>query len=69
MSKEKFYDVPVKFVFEGKFRIKAESRKEANLQAENNCHMTLSGGIESVLDDDEIDWDFPCHPKKIVRKR
>lgn len=65
MSDEKTYTVPVKFVFEGKFFIKAGSQEEADKIAEDSCGMT-TGGIHSALCDDIVNWEFPKHSDKIV---
>lgn len=63
----KVYKVKTRFVFEGFFKVKVESKKEARELVQNNCGMVMGGGIQSTLDDDDVDWDFSCHPdKKIV---
>jgi hypothetical protein len=63
----KVYKVKTRFVFEGFFKVKAESKKEARELVLNNCGMVMGSGIQSTLEDDDVDWDFICHPdKKIV---
>jgi hypothetical protein len=66
MSDEKTFTIPVKFVFEGKFFIKAESQKEAERIVKEDCAMTLGSGVHSTLNDGDVDWDFPVHADKIV---
>ena len=64
---EKVYKVKTRFVFEGVFEVKAESKKEARELVLNNCGMVMGSGIQSTLEDDDVDWNFSCHPdKKIV---
>jgi len=64
---EKVYKVKTRFVFEGVFKVRASSRDEARQMVEDNCGMVMHSGIQSTLDDDEVDWNFSCHPdKKIV---
>lgn len=67
MSKNKVYIVPVKFVFEGKFFIKAESKAQAKEYAENHCGMVTNNGIHSTLPDEDVDWEFPVHPQKVIK--
>lgn len=67
-TKKKVYTVPVKFVFEGQFFIKADSKEQAQEYAEKHCGLTLiSNGIHSTLPDEDVDWDFSVHPQKIVK--
>jgi hypothetical protein len=64
---EKVYKVKTRFVFEGFFKVKAESKTEARELVLNNCGMVMGSGIQSTLEDDDVDWNFSCHPdKKIV---
>lgn len=64
---EKVYKVKTRFVFEGVFKVRDSSRDEARQMVEDNCGMVMHSGIQSTLDDDEVDWNFSCHPdKKIV---
>ena len=64
---EKVYKVKTRFVFEGVFEVKAQSRVEARQMVQDNCGMVLHSGIQTTLEDDVIDWNFSCHPdKKII---
>ena len=63
---QKIYDVPVQFVFEGVFKIKANSLEQAKEYTEKHCGLVLGGDIHSTLPDDEVDWEFPCHPDKNI---
>lgn len=67
MNKKKTYTVPVKFVFKGRFFIKAESRAQAKEFAEKHCGMVVNNGIHSTLPDEDVNWDFPVHPEKVIR--
>jgi hypothetical protein len=65
-KKQKWFEVPVKFEFDGVFRVKAETPLEANIMVKEHCGMVRGGNIHSSLPDDEVDWDFPIHPEKTV---
>lgn len=67
MSKKREYIIKTQFVFEGKFCVMAESRDEACDLIGQHCGLVLGGDIHSALPEDEVDWDFPVHPKKILR--
>ena len=62
------YIVPVSFVFEGRFFIKADSIEQANEYAEKHCGLVLGGKIHSSLPEDSVDWDFPIHPEKEIHE-
>ena len=64
-EEDKTFTVPVKFVFEGKFFIKAGSQEEAERIVKEDCAMTHRGVHTSVCDD-TVTWDFPVHSEKIV---
>ena len=64
---KKDYQVKTKFVFEGTFTVKAESKQQAREFVEKHCGLTIGRDIHSTLPSDEIDWTFDVHPKKIVR--
>lgn len=66
MSEKQIYDVPTKFIFEGVFHIKAESREQAEEYVREQCGLTLGNGIHTALPYDEADWEFDVHPEKIV---
>ena len=63
----KVYPVKVRFVFDGTFFIKANSKSQAKEFADNHCGMVTNNGIHSTLPDEDVDWDFPVHPQKIIR--
>ena len=66
MTKQ-IYIVSVKFTFKGEFHIKADNLKQAEEYAEKHCGLVLpSNGIHSSLPDDEVDWEFPVHPEKMI---
>jgi hypothetical protein len=63
----KTFDIPVSFVFDGVFKIKAKTLKQAEGIVLRNCAMILKPGcIHSSLQGDEIDWEFPVHAEKII---
>lgn len=66
-TQKKVYTVPVKFVFEGKFFIKADSKEQAKEFADKQCGMVTNNGIHSTLSDEDVNWDFPVHPEKIIK--
>lgn len=65
-DKKRIYTVPVRYVFKGEFKIKASSIAQAKEYAENDCGLVLGGCIHSTLPAEDVDWDFPIHPEKIV---
>lgn len=67
MNKKKEYTVKTKFVFEGEFYIKADSKEQAREFVEKHCGLVIGGDIHSTLPDDDVNWNFDVHPKKIVK--
>lgn len=67
MSDKKEYTVKTKFVFEGEFYIKAESKEQAREFVEKHCGLVIGGDIHSTLPDQDVNWQFNVHPKKIVK--
>ncbi|MDL2310118.1 hypothetical protein LJC39_03265 [Parabacteroides sp. OttesenSCG-928-B22] len=67
MSKKKEYTVKTQFVFEGVFHVKAESREQAREFVGKHCGLVIGGDIHSTLPDEDVNWNFDVHPKKIVR--
>lgn len=62
----KEYSVKTKFVFEGKFKVKASNKKEAIENIAKHVGLTINRGIHTTLPDEDIDWEFPVHPDKII---
>jgi hypothetical protein len=60
------YDVKTRFIFEGHFYITAESRKQAKEYVEKHCGLVIGGNVHSSLPAEDVDWEFPVHPEKIV---
>ena len=56
------YDVKVRYIFEGTYTVAAEGRKEAEAMVTEDCGLVLGGNIHTTRDDDEVDWNFSCHP-------
>lgn len=65
---ERWFNVKTRFIFNGTFKIKATSRKQAEEYALKHCGLVIGSDIHSSLPDDSVDWDFPVHPiKKIIK--
>jgi hypothetical protein len=60
------YVVYTKFVFEGRFFVKAENKEEAKRIVKEDCGLTIGGPVHSTQDEDTVYWDFPVHPEKII---
>ena len=65
--KKKEYTIKTKFVFEGEFYIKAESKEQAKEYVIKHCGLCLGGDIHTSLPNDICDWDFNVHPQMVVR--
>lgn len=59
----KQYEVKTRFVFEGMFRVNAETPEEARRNVEQNCGLVMGGNIHTTLDEKDADWDFGIHPE------
>lgn len=62
----KEFNIPVKFLFEGLFKIKARNLDEAIDIVDHSCGMTISNGVVTSASEDIVDWYFPCHPDKTI---
>jgi len=62
----KLYAVETRYIFKGSFYIRAENKAQAREYAEKQCGLVLGRGIYSTLSDEDVDWDFPVHPDKVV---
>ena len=60
------YNIKNKFVFDGYFYINAKSRQQAKEYVEKHCGLIIGRDIHSTLPDEDVDWDFPVHPNKII---
>jgi hypothetical protein len=60
------FAVTTRFAFTGTFYINAASKAEAKEFVENHCGLVIGGTIHSTLPGDEVDWDFPVHPDKVI---
>ena len=56
------YKVNVRYIFEGTYTVAAEGREEAEAMVTEDCGLVLGGNIHTTLDDDDVDWNFGCHP-------
>jgi len=63
MSKKKQFSIEVKYVFSGKFTVKADSLMDAVMIVKNDCGLVLGRGIHTNANDDVVDWDFDTHPE------
>lgn len=59
------YEIPAKFIFEGVFRIKADSICDAVDAFDRHCSMNM-GQIHTTLNEEDVNWDFSCTPKKVI---
>lgn len=59
------YKIKTKFVFEGTFEVKANSRQIAKQIVKNGCGMNM--GQIHTCESDVVDWEFDCKPDKIVK--
>ena len=64
--KKKVYRVRTRYIFEGVFKIVAESKEEARQKVLQDCGLVMGGSIHSTLPDDEINWAFDIHPNKQI---
>lgn len=58
----KKFKLNVRYTFSGVFEISSDSFDEAQTYFHQHCGCTLGGGIESSLNDEEVDWEFGVHP-------
>ncbi|MDR2233869.1 MAG: hypothetical protein LBE56_12225 [Tannerella sp.] len=65
---KKFYKVNTRFIYNGYFKVKAESRDEAIELVRNHCGMHGKIGIMSFLPDDAVDWKFDLNTEKKIGK-
>jgi len=63
---KKTFHVPLHYVFKGRFKIKAESKEEAQRIALEDCGLVLGGDIHTTDDDAVIDWHYNTHPEKVI---
>ncbi len=63
---DEVFEIPLKFIFEGIFKIKAQSKEQAEEFVLKHCGLVIGGDIHSSLPDDEVDWKFSNHPEKKV---
>ena len=59
---KKIYSVPARYIFEGTFKVEAESSEEAKDKVLKHCGMVMGSGIQTTLPDHEVDWIFCNHP-------
>lgn len=62
----KKYDVEVTFTFKGKFTVKADGVQNAFDLVNQHCGMGSGGDIQSTLNSDEYDFNFPMKPHKYI---
>lgn len=61
------YRVKVEYAFQGEFVVTARNREEASEKVLRDCGMSF-GGVHTVLDDSEVDWDFDMTPEVRIQK-
>jgi hypothetical protein len=63
----KVHEVPVRFSFDGVFKVKAKTKALAEEYVRLHCGMVMGErGVHSSLPEEDIDWDFPIHPEKTI---
>ena len=60
------YLVDVTYTFSGYFVVLADSREEAERKINQDCGVVLGGGVQTTLEDEEIDWEFSLHPESAI---
>lgn len=61
------YKIETELVFKGVFTVKAENKAQAKEMVEKHCGLVLGQNIHSVLNDEDIDWDFNVHADKKIK--
>lgn len=65
-QKNSVFTVNMQFLFEGKLEVNADNRDQAEEYVLKHCGLVLGKDIHSTLHPDDIDWDFPVHPDKVI---
>ena len=65
ITMKKLFKANVTFTFKGELQINAKDRQQAIEYLEKHFGTTL-GQIQTTLDDEDIDWEFPVHPDKKI---
>ena len=60
------YQVKVRYIFEGIYTMKAETREEAVEMVQKHCGLVMGGSIHTSPDQNVVDWTFPIHPELII---
>jgi hypothetical protein len=63
----KIFQVKTKFIFEGIFEVKAQSKEQAREFVEKDCGLVIGGDVHSTLPDEDINWEFSVHPDKEIK--
>jgi hypothetical protein len=64
----KSFTVKTRFTFTGTFFINADTKEDARKLVIENCGLVLGGKIHTCLAEEDVDWDFPIHPEKVIVK-
>jgi hypothetical protein len=62
----KKHTLQVKFEFDGKVEVLAESREEGEQLCEENLSMVVSNAIQCHNDDVIVDCEFPLHGEQVI---
>jgi hypothetical protein len=62
----KQYEVKTLFIFGGTFLVRADNKMQAKEYVEKHCGLVIGGNIHSTLPDEDVDWEFPVHPEKVI---
>lgn len=64
---KRVFKIKTKFVFNGEFHVKAETKQEAREMIDKHCGLVLGGDIHSSLPDEDVNWEFFSNPQKIIK--
>jgi len=67
MESKTKYQVKVRYVFEGIYIIKTDTRENAIQSVIEHCGLVMGGKIHTTLNVDTVDWDFCIHPELVIR--
>jgi len=65
--KKQLFNLDVEYTFRGTFVVRAQTPMEAREMVGARCGMTIGGGIHTTLDEKDVDWKFPVHPKMEIK--
>ena len=61
------YSVKVRYTFEGRYYVTAESEQQARQIVGRDCGLVMGGGIHTSNPDRIVGWQFATHPETKIR--